>query len=53
LTPDQLSKVLVIFMASLQDAFRLPIALTGVAFFLPFLLTRNMWLKGGIKLEGA
>jgi hypothetical protein len=50
LTSDQLSKVLAIFMASLKDAYIVPIALTGVAFFLTFLLTKNMRVKGGIKL---
>lgn len=53
LTPDQLSKVLVIFMNALRDAFVLPIALTGVAFFLALGLTKNMRIKGGIKLQGA
>jgi hypothetical protein len=53
LTPDQLSKVLVIFMASVKDAYIVPIALTGVAFFLTFLLTKNMRVKGGIKLALA
>lgn len=53
LTPDQLSKVLVIFMASLKDAFIVPIALTGVAFFLTLMLTKNMRVKGGIKLAAA
>jgi MFS transporter, DHA2 family, glioxin efflux transporter len=53
LTPDQLQKVLVIFMSSLKDAFIVPIALTGTAFFLVFLLTKNMRVKGGIKLAAA
>jgi len=53
LTPDQLSKVLVIFMNSLKDAFIVPIALTAVGFFLALCLTKNMRIKGGIKLAGA
>lgn len=53
LTPDQLPKVLTIFMNSLKDAFVVPIALTGVGFFLTFLVNKNMRIKGGIKLAGA
>lgn len=40
-------------MASLKDAFVVPIALTGVAFFLTLMLTKNMRVKGGIKLAVA
>ena len=50
LTRDQLLQVLVIFMNSLKDAFILPIALTGVALFLALGLSKNMRIKGGIKL---
>jgi MFS transporter, DHA2 family, glioxin efflux transporter len=52
LTPQQLSQVLVIFMDSLKDAFILPIPLACLAFFLALLLTRDMRIKGGIKLAG-
>ena len=53
LSSAQLSKVLVIFMNALRDAFVVPIALTGIAFFLALGLTKNMRIKGGIKLQGA
>lgn len=53
LTPDQLAKVIVIFMNSLKDSFIVPIALTGVALFFALLLTKNMRIKGGIKVSGA
>jgi hypothetical protein len=53
LTADQLAKVLVIFMNSLKDAFVVPIALAGVGFFLAMGLTKNMRIKGGIKLQGG
>ena len=51
--PDQLPKVLAIFMDALQDAFVLPIVLSGIAFFVSLMLTKNMRVKGGIKLQGA
>lgn len=53
LTPDQLAKVIVIFMNSLKDSFIVPITLTGVALFFALLLTKNMRVKGGIKVSGA
>src|SRR5271156_681098 len=53
LSPGQLTEVLLLFMNALRDAFTLPIALTGIAFFIAFLLTKNMRIKGGIKLQGA
>jgi hypothetical protein len=52
LTPEQLAKVIVIFMNSLKDSFILPIAFTGVALFLALMLSKNMRTKGGIKIEG-
>jgi hypothetical protein len=52
LTPAQLTLVLRAFMDSLKDAYIVPIALTGVAFFLAFALDRNMRIKGGIKMAG-
>ena len=53
LSPDHLSKVLVILMDSLRDAFIVAIALTAVAFFLALGLTKSMRVKGGIKLALA
>jgi len=53
LTPDQLTKVLVVFMNSLRDAFVVPISLTGVGFFSALMLNKNMRIKGGIKLAGT
>jgi hypothetical protein len=53
LTAAQLTQVLVVFMASLKDAFVVPIALAGTAFFVALLLDRNMRKKGAIKLAAA
>lgn len=53
LTTEQLAQVLVIFMNSLKDAFIVPIALTGVGFFLALMLNKNMRTRGGIKLAAA
>jgi MFS transporter, DHA2 family, glioxin efflux transporter len=50
LTPDQLTEVLRIFMDSLKDAYIVPIALTGVGFFLALLLKKDMRASGGLKI---
>ena len=50
LTPDQLTEVLRIFMDSLKDAYAVPIALTGVGFFLALLLKKDMRASGGLKI---
>jgi hypothetical protein len=50
LNPEQLDEVLVIFMRGLKDAFVVPIPLLCLSFFLTLLLTKDMRIKGGIKL---
>jgi len=50
LNPAQLSEVLTIFMGALKDAFVIPIPLVCLTFFLAVLLTRDMRIKGGIRL---
>jgi hypothetical protein len=40
-------------MASLKDAFVVPIALTGTGLFVALLLDRNMRNKGGMKVAAA
>lgn len=52
LSPEQLAPVLRIFMNSLRHAYILPVVLTGVTFFLPFLLDANMKRKGKIRRPG-
>jgi len=53
LTPTQYTQVLRVFMDSLKDAYVIPIALTGCAFFLALCLDKNMRAKGGIKIAAA
>lgn len=50
LTADEFAKVLRIFMDSLKDAYIVPIALTGVGFFLALLLKKDMRARGGLKI---
>jgi hypothetical protein len=50
LNPEQLSEVLVIFLEGLKDAFIVPIPVVCISFFLALLLTKDMRIKGGIKL---
>jgi hypothetical protein len=40
-------------MDALNQAYIIPIALTGTAFFIALFLDKNMRVKGGIKLAAA
>lgn len=53
LTPDTLASVLRVFMDALSQAFIVPIAITGVAFFIGLFMDKNMRRKGGIKLAAG
>jgi ABC-type proline/glycine betaine transport system permease subunit len=50
LTSVQYTEVVNIFMNSLRQAFIIPIALTGIAFFVGLLLNKDMRKTGGLKL---
>ena len=52
LNSEQYSQVLVVFMNALKASFIVPIPLAALAFFLALTLTKNMRIKGGIKLAG-
>jgi hypothetical protein len=50
LSAEQFAGVLTVFMASLQDAFILPIALAGVAFILALFVDKSMRRRGPLKV---